>query len=171
MKIHNVHQREYRASADDAADLLAGLGSTEDRLWPKDRWPPMVLDAPLGVGAKGGHGPIRYHVSEYMPGNHVTFQFDDEGLIGGMNGHHRFEIVDQKNGTTLRHVIDATCDLKMWLVWHVMVGPMHDATLEDALDRAERCFGGEPKKPARWSFWVRAMRRVVARSLKKKRRG
>ena len=170
MKIHNVHEREYEASADDMAGLLDGLGSPNDRLWPKDHWPPMILDAPLGAGARGGHGPIRYHVSEYVPGDHVTFQFDDEGLIGGMNGHHRFEIVGQNDATILRHVVDATCNLKMWLLWHVMIGPMHDAVLEDALDRAERFLGGEPKSPARWSLWVRAMRWRVRKMQKKGRR-
>jgi hypothetical protein len=110
-------------------------------------------------------------VSEYVPGRRVIFQFDDEGLIREMSGHHRFEIEDGKSGTILRHVIDATCNLKTWLLWHVVVGPMHDATLEDALDRAERYFGEEPKKPARWGFWVRAMRRKVGRSLRKARRG
>lgn len=170
MKVHNVHEREFHASADDLAGLLAGLGSTDDRLWPKDNWPPMILDAPLGGGAKGGHGPIRYHVSEYVPGSSVTFQFDDEGLVREMHGYHRFEIVGQNGKTILRHTVDATCNLKMWLMWHVMVGPMHDAVLEEALDRAERYLGGEPEKPARWSLWVRTMRKRVRKLQKKGRR-
>ena len=170
MKIHNVHEREYCAPAEDMAGLLAGLGSSDDKLWPNDRWPQMILDAPLGPGAKGGHGRIRYHVSEYVPGDHVTFEIDDEGLIGGMNGFHRFEIVGRNGGTILRHIVDATCNLKMWLLWHVMVGPMHDALLEDALDRAERFLGCEPKKPARWSLWVRAMRNRARKAQERKMR-
>jgi len=171
MKIHNVHEREYSASVDDVAKLMASLGSREDRLWARDNWPPMILDAPLGAGAKGGHGPIRYHVSEYAPGRQVTFQFDDEGLVREMNGHHRFEIEKRKDGTILRHVIDATCNLKMWLMWHLMVGPMHDAVLEEILDQAERTLGGEPEKQARWSLWVKLLRWRVGRIRKKMEQG
>jgi len=167
MKILNIHEREISASADDVAALVAGLGSPDDKLWPKENWPRMILDKPLAKGARGGHGPIRYHVGEYVPGSHVTFQFDDEGLVRDMKGFHRFEIESRGNGTILRHIVDATCNLKMWLTWHMMVGPMHDAVLEDAFDQAERFFGEEPKKPARWSLWVRLMRRRVQKLRKK----
>ena len=57
MQVINVHQRLLQASPEKVSDLLATLGSAEDRVWPRKGWPRMRLDAPLGPGASGGHGP------------------------------------------------------------------------------------------------------------------
>ncbi|MFB6520879.1 hypothetical protein [Streptomyces sp. NPDC056401] len=58
MAVLNVHERILRA---------------DDRLWPHGSWPAMRLDPCLSVGAKGGHGPIRYTVSAYEPGVRVSW--------------------------------------------------------------------------------------------------
>ena len=97
----------------------------------------MRFDAPLQTGASGGHGPIRYHVSDYVPGRRVEFQFDRKGMAAGLDGRHYFEVISRRDHVLLRHVVDAECDFRTWMKWHVMIGPMHDALLEDALDRAQ----------------------------------
>ena len=59
MKVLNIHERELEADAARIGALINSLASKEDRLWPKHVWPRMEFDRPLGVGANGGHGPVR----------------------------------------------------------------------------------------------------------------
>ena len=72
MPVHNIHQRRIAAPPARVGELLDTLASGKDRLWPHERWPPMKLDTPLGIGATGGHGPIRYVVEAYDPGVQVV---------------------------------------------------------------------------------------------------
>jgi hypothetical protein len=55
--------------------LIDGLDGHEDRLWPTEQWPAMCLDRPLGVGARGGHGQVRYCVEAYTRGEAIRFRF------------------------------------------------------------------------------------------------
>ena len=59
MKIQNIHERVLDAPAGKVGALIDSLAAADDLLWPTDRWPPMQFDRALGVGASGGHGPIR----------------------------------------------------------------------------------------------------------------
>ena len=65
--ISNAHVREIAAPAAAVGEILATLGSADDRLWATDIWvtTPVRFDRPLAVGAEGGHGSIRYSVVEY----------------------------------------------------------------------------------------------------------
>lgn len=132
--------------------MLDSLASDGDRLWPCDRWPAMrferPLDArvpadPLRVGAGGGHGPIRYQVSRYLPGRLVEFSFCP---ASGLHGEHRFEVVPEGDATVLRHVLEARPIGRGRLIWPLVMRPLHDALIEDALDRAERAVGGRPRR-------------------------
>ena len=67
MQVHNVHEREFDLSLASVGSLIDSLASSNDRLWPNDKWPPMRFDRALAVGARGGHGPIRYSIEEYQP--------------------------------------------------------------------------------------------------------
>jgi hypothetical protein len=163
MKIFNVHERSFDSTTKEVGKVLASLSGDDDILWPKDRWHPIRFDSPLGVGARGGHGPIHYHVSEYIPEKRVAFEFEDKGLSKGFDGRHYFEIVPFKNFVLLRHVVDIWCDFKTWLRWHLIIGPLHDALLEDALDNAEKRLTADLRKGSRWSIWVRFLRRIMAR--------
>ena len=163
MKILNIHERRLNASPEQAGNVVNTLSMPEDRLWPGGKWPPMKFDSELRVGATGGHGPIRYHVSEYVPGRRVEFQFERKGLAAGLDGRHYFEVIPRRNYVQLRHVVDAECDVKSWLKWHLVIGPMHDALLEDALDRAQTALNQPPERPARWSRRVRLLRRMAQR--------
>ena len=75
VRVTNVHERALGASAAIAGELIDRLASEHDVLWPLDRWPPMRFDRSLGVGADGGHGPIRYVVEAYEPGRSIRFRF------------------------------------------------------------------------------------------------
>jgi hypothetical protein len=160
MRVENIHQRELDAPAEKVGQLIDGLASANDLLWPTDRWPTMHFDRPLGVGASGGHGPIRYVVDSYLPGRSVQFRFvEPKGFVGV----HRFEIEPATDGrATLRHVIEMQASGRTWLMWTLVIRPLHDALLEDALDRAQ-VFVGEPLPKRKWSVWVRFVRWIMRR--------
>ena len=67
-----------------------------------------------------------------------------------------------ENRTILRHVIDARRRGTMWLKWSLVVQPLHDALLEDALDRAALALGDAPRN-AGYSMWVRVLRAALGR--------
>jgi hypothetical protein len=167
MKVYNIHERNLQARPEDVGGLIDGLSGQDDMLWPTDRWPAMEFDSSLREGAKGGHGPVRYSVHEYVPGQRVAFRFDENGLIGGIDGRHLFEVVPRRTHVVLRHIVDAECDFTYWLKWHFIVGPLHDALLEDSLNLAEYAIHGGVKKEGRWSPWVRFLRWMMARQRKK----
>lgn len=161
MHVLNVHERLLDAPASHVGALLDSLSSADDALWPHRDWPAMRFDRPLGVGAVGGHGPIRYTVEEYTPGRQVRFRFTGPR---GFDGTHAFHVEPSDGGRTLlRHVIDMEATGPAPLSWTLLYRPLHDALLEDALDRAERAVGGTPR-PRAWSRWVRILRWLVARA-------
>jgi hypothetical protein len=166
MKVRNVHERGMIGTMEVAGQLLDSLAGTDDRLWPSDQWPPMKLDGELCVGSSGGHGPVCYRVSAYDPGRKVAFSFVDSGIAAGMDGGHYFEAVQDGERVVLRHVLEATCGLGMWLHWALVIRPLHNALLEDALDRAQHAMDPTFKGSANWSPWVRVLRCIVARQNK-----
>lgn len=164
MRVLNIHERQIRVAPELAGEVLDSLATPEDKLWPCERWPSMRLDSPLGVGARGGHGPVRYSVQDYAPGRKAVFRFSPEGLTKGLEGCHWFEIIPDRESVVLRHVIDAECGFSVWLKWALVIRPLHDALLEDALDKAELHLHGHVQQPSEWSRWVRALRRLMAAS-------
>lgn len=168
MRVRNIHQREIAAPAARVGRLIDGLSSADDALWPHRHWPRMKFDRPLGVGAVGGHGPVRYTVEAYEPGQRVLFRFTGPR---GFNGTHGcvIEPVDAERAI-LRHEVIMQTRWPATLSWPLVFGPLHDALLEDALDCAERDVGQEPR-PRHWSLWVRLLRRVLARGRSSARRG
>jgi hypothetical protein len=162
MNVRNVHERVLPASTATVGELVNSLSSPDDGLWPRGRWPRMELDAPLGVGARGGHAFVRYHVAEYEPGRRVVFEFDPRSRV---DGHHRFEVdpVDTEH-TVLRHVCEARTKGTVTWAWLLVIRPLHDALVEDALDRAEYSVTGDVARPASWSPWVRLLRSAMVRS-------
>ncbi|MBO0841230.1 MAG: SRPBCC family protein [Sciscionella sp.] len=159
LMISNVHQREYPVGTEELGELLDSLASKEDRLWPK-RWPPMRFDRELAAGAIGGHGPIRYSVLEYTPGRHITFGFDPKR---GLLGTHVLHVLPGSTPDTsvLRHtLIGQPTGYARWR-WRLVIRWLHDALLEDLLDRAATELGHPPTKPAHWSPWVRLCRRLM----------
>lgn len=157
--IRNVHERRLAAGPAAAGALIDTLASDGDRLWPSDRWPPLRLDGPLSPGARGGHAFVRYSVEEHEPGVRIAFRFDPRMRLDGA---HRFEVVAGRDGSILRHVLEASPRGHMRLAWPLVVRPLHDALIEDSLDRAQRELGERPP-PRRWSRRVRLLRRMLSR--------
>jgi hypothetical protein len=122
MRIHNVHEREV-------GDAGAAIDRIEE-VWPGERWTRLRLDRPLGVGARSGRAVVREEVVEYAPLERVVFRITQpKGLVA----QHRF---DAQSGV-LRHTIEGHAEGWMRLGWPLVVAPLHDALLEDLLDRAE----------------------------------
>lgn len=160
MNVRNVHHRTLPTSLDAAGALIDGLASDGDRLWPRERWPAMRFDGPLAVGARGGHGPVRYTIQAYEPGRSILFRFS---APAGFVGTHGFSVESAGNGRVrLAHTLDMVAVGPARLSWPLVFRPLHDALLEDALDKAERSLGGQPAG-ARWSLYVRALRRLLRR--------
>lgn len=158
MAVLNIHTRTLPASDEEIGGLIDGLAGREDRLWPGDRWPPMRFDRPLGVGAIGGHGPIRYTVEAYEPGRWVRFRFTGPR---GFRGFHEFTVHPDAMGIELRHTLAMHTRGCAVLGWPLIFRWLHDACLEDCLDRAERATTGIVRAPARQCPYVRLLRRFA----------
>jgi hypothetical protein len=160
VRIDNVHERALPVAPQAAGRLLDGLSSRPDPLWPEGPWPPMRFDRPLGVGADGGHGPIRYRVEQYEPGRRAAFRFTGPP---GLTGTHEWRVAAAGDGCSLRHAIAGRTTGAMLLAWPLVLRPLHDALIEDALDKAEQTLTGGVARPRSWSWWVRLLRRRAAR--------
>lgn len=139
--IRNVHTRDLGVPAGPFVERI-------QELWPR-AWGVQEFDRPLGVGADGGHGPIRYRCTSFTPGESITFAFR------GTDGTHTLSA----SGTVLRHELIGDFAAGSRLRWAFVIRWLHDACLEDFLDGCERAAGREPAVPARWSLWVRLLRR------------
>jgi hypothetical protein len=154
LRVSNVHQRRIPRSPAEVGRLIGSLASDRDALWPRGLWPAMRFDRPLGVGADGGHGPIRYSVVEYDPGRYIRFRFS---APRGFNGHHRLEAIPEGNGTLLRHTIEMNAKGWALVTWPLFVRPLHNALIEDAFAITEISLGLTPTIVP-WSPWVRFLR-------------
>lgn len=155
MKVVNIHERVL-GDRQKAGKLIETLASREDRLWPRS-WPPMKFDRPLGAGAEGGHGPVRYFVSEYLPGQRVCFTFTGPS---GFNGGHRLDLMDQEDGVVLRHTLEMDAVGLARATWPLFFRPLHNALIEDALAQAEAETGLAPSIVP-WNPYVRFLRAIA----------
>jgi hypothetical protein len=154
MRIHNVHERRL-APGGEPGSLIDGLAGKDDRLWPHDRWPAMRFDGGLREGNEGGHGPIHYRVLEHRPGRLARFAFTaPPGLIG----EHRWELIDGDGAIVLRHVLSGRTEGRMRWQWPLLFEPLHDALVEDGLDRAAAATSDTAYQPRRWHPRARALR-------------
>jgi hypothetical protein len=154
MQVVNIHQRLLPASPDRVGKFIDLIASRGDTPGPHV-WPPMKLDRPLGLGAKGGHGSIRYYVEAYTPGQLVRFRFTSpKGFVGW----HALEVLEATPGhCVLEHRIEMRLEGFARLSWPILYRPLHDAVTEDGLSRAQAALGLEPRVVP-WSPWVRFLR-------------
>lgn len=159
MYVRNVHSRDYDAEPETLGALLDTLASDGDLIWPAEHWPRMRFDRPLGVGATGGHGPIRYFVEAYEPGQSIVFRFT---APRGFDGSHTFMVERLERGARLTHLLVMDTSMRATLPWTVLYRPLHDALVEEALDRAADAVGEAPAAPP-WSWYVRLLRSIARR--------
>src|SRR5262245_37287033 len=163
MMIRNVHSRELPVPIASVGPLLDGVLGP-DSIWPSEGWPALRLDGGLSVGSSGGHGPIRYRVSDYQQGKRLEFAFDPSM---GIEGTHALELHSGGSGpgsTLVRHtLIGRPTAVATRLRWAFAIRWLHDALIEDLLDKVAVAAGCPPARPARWSPWVRLLRWVTSR--------
>ncbi|MFC4638230.1 hypothetical protein [Deinococcus hohokamensis] len=154
--MQNIQYRIINAPSGTLGDLLEAVASPEGKLWPAPAWPPLILDAGLTPGSSGGHGPIRYRVTDHDPGRRVRFKFAPDL---GLAGFHEF-LIEDLGPTSCRvtHTIQGTLRGSMILLWPLAIRWLHEALLQDLFDQAERLATGQVARSARWSLWVRVLR-------------
>ncbi|MFD6875674.1 MULTISPECIES: SRPBCC family protein [unclassified Streptomyces] len=159
MGVYNVHERVLAARRSEVGALIDTLASSDDKLWPQSDWPPMEFDRPLAAGATGGHGPVRYIVAAHVPSQWVRFAFSGPR---GFHGFHEYAVLPaDEDRTLLRHTLAMAVRGPARLTWPIVFRPLHDALLEDSLDRAELACTGTVARPARWSPYVRTLLRLA----------
>lgn len=160
--VRNVHARRIAVPAHRVGEVLDTLASRDDRLWPREHWPRMRFDRPLGVGAVGGHGPVGYVVEAYEPGRSVAFRFTRPA---GFHGHHAFHVEDTGGDyCVLRHELVMDPRGSARITWPLFFRPLHDALIEEGFDKAERALTSRPVEPTPRSRWVRMLRAVLSRA-------
>ncbi|MFI2031182.1 SRPBCC family protein [Streptomyces buecherae] len=162
MAVLNTHQRVLPASPEEVGRLIDSLSGEHDQLWPWGDWPVMRLNSGLTVGSTGGHGPIRYTVAAYAPGQWVRFTFTGPR---GFHGFHEYSVHPAEGGTLLRHTLAMHTHGLARLSWPLAFRRLHDALLEDSMDRAEQAMAGGVRSPAQRTGYVRALRRVLGSRL------
>jgi len=164
MKVLNVHKRIINQPKNDVAEILKTLATKNDKIWPKEIWPPMKFKDGIKVGAKGGHGPIRYSVEKYNPNKIIQFRFLKPN---GFKGIHKFEINELSyEKTEIKHTIDIKTVGKGILIWILGIRSLHNALIEDGFDKLENNFL-ENQKSTEWNFWVKFLRKQIAKRLNK----
>jgi hypothetical protein len=163
LKVLNIHKRILNQPKSKVSELIKALSSENDKIWPKGKWPAMKFEGGIQVGAKGGHGPIRYTVEKYNPNEIIQFRFSRPK---GLNGIHKFEIRELgDNQTEIKHTIDMNTEGKGTWLWLLAIRSLHDALIEDGFDKLENNFPGEVKS-TEWSGWVKFLRKQMERRRK-----
>ena len=158
MNVVNIHQRIINQPKFEVAKLLKTLSTKDDKVWPNKNWPAMRFINGIKVGAKGGHGIIRYSVEEYILGDLVVFKFLKPK---GFNGIHKLEIQEIDTITSeVKHSIIMKTEGLASLQWVFIIRWLHDALIENAFDTIENNFL-EVEKFTKWSLWVHIWRYIL----------
>ncbi|MBV7270338.1 hypothetical protein [Winogradskyella luteola] len=161
MQVVNFHKRVIHEPKEKVSELLKTLASSEDLVWPYENWPAIRFNDGLKVGSKGGHGRIRYTITEFELGDYIKFEFSKPE---GFNGTHKLKIkgIDDTS-SEIFHEIKMQTSFKALLLWVFMVKWLHNALIEEAFDKVENHFT-ETKKESRYNFWVRFLREAYKRT-------
>ena len=160
MRILNIHKRTLNQPKSKVTELLKTLSTENDRIWPKEKWPEMKFKNGIQVGAKGGHGPIRYSVEKYNPNEIIQFRFSKPN---GFNGIHKFEVKElDKEKTEIKHTIAMNTEGKGTLIWTFAIRSLHNALIEDGFDKLENNFS-DNRKSTGWNMWVKLLRKLIAK--------
>lgn len=159
-RIYNFHCRRIEAPAEKVGQGIATLAQgTDDVIWPWEHFDRMEFDGPLQVGSQGGHGVVRYAISEYIPGRLIKFEFNAaSGIMKGFRGFHWFEVIPLKeNLCEMRHMLIVDTGPVLTFLWGLLIETLHDATVEAALAKAELAATGSLSTPfqltRKQKFW------------------
>jgi hypothetical protein len=155
MKVINIHRRIINQSKSNVGAVFNTLATHNDAIWPIEKWPAIKFKEGVKVGSKGGHGPIRYVIKDYIKGELIRFSFFKPL---GFNGIHELYLNEISNEETeIVHRIKMSTTFWASLQWIIAIRWLHDALIEDAFDKLENHFSVE-KKSTKHSFWVVILR-------------
>jgi len=118
----------------------------------------------IQVGAKGGHGPIKYSVEKYNPNKIIQFRFIKPN---GFNGIHKFEITElDKEKSEIKHTIDMNTTGKGTFIWIFAIRSLHNALIEEGFDKIENNFS-DNQRSTEWNMWVKFLRKQIAKKRRK----
>jgi hypothetical protein len=158
LKVINVHRRIIHQPKGEIDELIKTLATENDKVWPFEKWPKMIFKDGIKVGSHGRHGPIQYVINEHVPGELIQFQFTNPS---GFDGIHKFEIIAlAPDQVELTHTIDMITSGSGTLKWILGIRWLHDALLEDLLDKIENQFDDRNMK-TKWNLWVIVLRKVL----------
>ncbi|MFG2646472.1 DUF2867 domain-containing protein [Streptomyces sp. NPDC048436] len=151
------HERVIKAPAEVVGALLDRLSAADDPVFPTPAWQAMTFDRPLGVGATGGHGRVRYSVTAYEPGRRVRFTFVEPG-----HGYHEMTVEPMgERRCRVRHVLRTRPRGVHRLLWPTVVRPVHDSMVEEIFDNIEHVATGAVARPVTWSPRLRLLNRLL----------
>ena len=93
-----------------------------------------------------------------MPDKEVVFRFTKPK---GFHGVHKFDLIALDNQhTKVVHTIDMKAQGLALLQWHLAIRWLHDALIEDGLDKIHTKVTGESKRTP-WNLWVKFLRSIL----------
>jgi hypothetical protein len=159
MQVINTHQRLFNCPAIRVGTLIDLLASPQNCLWPSYLWPNMKFDKEISIGARGGHGPIRYFIENYSRGKFISFRFTGPS---GFRGMHKFEVIQiSSDSCKLQHLLELNPKGLARLTWPLIYRPLHDALIEDALATGQLNLQINPEIK-QWSLWVKCLRWILS---------
>ena len=158
MKVTNIHHRIIARPITEVGPLLSTISNKNSQIWPVDKWPPMRFKEGLTIGARGGHGPIRYVIETIDPGRQLRFRFTRPS---GFVGYHALQLEPvAQNRTQIIHTIQMRTMGLAAISWPLVIRWLHDALIEDAFDKIENQLTGSNKSTP-WNWWVRVLRWIL----------
>ena len=160
MKVINIHKRKLKQPIEKVSQLFKTLATSNDLIWPYERWPAIKFKEGVKFGSRGGHGIIRYTIIDFKAGEKIKFQFSKPE---GFNGTHELKIVSiNDNVTEIYHEIRMKTSINATILWVFSIRWLHDALIEDAFDKVENHFLTE-KIETKHNIWVKLLRKAFKR--------
>lgn len=166
MKVVNIHSRIIHQPKEKVITLLSTLATKEDKIWPYEKWPAIRFKQGLQLGSSGGHGPIRYTITQFLPEEYIQFDFDSPK---GFTGYHALKITSvTENTTEIKHILKMNTAGIDIFTWSLAIRWLHDALIEDAFDKIQNYFN-KGQQETKWTLWVRLWRSLLTPKAKKLR--
>lgn len=154
MKIFKIHQRFYKNNP-ILMNIIPQLCSPNQTIWPIENWPALQFNDGVKLEAHGGVATIRYRISEILPNSKIVFSFTTPKQFNGIQ---RFDVNPiGLNMTEFKHTTEIVVGLKGYIYWHSIIKWLHNALMEDMLNKISGKVAGEEIQTS-YNLWVKTLR-------------